>query len=829
MADKECLAKALAAAGKEFSEKDMAALLDQLERRVRRKLERRIGARDTVDIRALEDANALAEEIRIDAIMAKRQQVINIFARRYRQDIISQLPNSPELAVTALNVGINKPIKGGRLSVDARQKEVIADLMGTAMSEMRKAGVLEFFQSADEAFERLIGREMEQLNTPGGKPGLTANPEALKIAKVLNDVTESARVLQNDAGAYIGKRDGYIAPQSHDSARLYRAKYKGWRDAILPKLADDTFDDVEDIEKFLHGVYDGLVTGMHHKVGGGDAPAGVRLPGNRADKVSSQRVLHFKSFDDWYDYNREFGQGTLRESVVGGWHKAARTVGIMQVWGTNPRAAFEETLRDLKGKYRENSDAYKKLNSQSLVNQFDVIDGTANIPGNINMAQWGQGIRAVNMMAKLGASTISAITDSATVGAEMRYQTGSFLRGHKLALEARIMAVPQNMRAEVTDLIGVGIDGLLGNVLTRFDANDGTMGTMSKAMNIFFKMNLQTWWDDSGRRGFAMVMARELAMNSKLGYEALSKDFSRVLQLYDIGAPEWKLYSGLARKLDDGKEYVTPDMVRDIPDSEIIAYRSADKLTEGQIRRTRAELEQKLRMYFVDRSEYAILRPGARERAIMYQGLKPGTPMGEVARFFWQFKSFSTAFITKAWGREIYGRGEGKLSAVRGMSSLILTSTALGYMASAAKDLLKGKEPRDPTEFKTWQASLLQGGGMGIFGDYVFGEFNRFGSSFWSTVLGPTAGNAEDVAKLWANARDLKGGDAAANTLRIVQRNLPFANLFYIRPALDYMILYDLQEAVNPGSLKRMERKMQKENDQRYFMPPSANRARPFT
>lgn len=825
MADNECLAKALKAAGKDFSEKEMKQLIEDLEQRVRKKIAKR-GNRETLDIKVLEDAHALAEEMKLEAAIAKRQQIINIFAARYRNDIIGQLPDNPELALTALNVGINKPIKGGRLSVDARQKEAIADLMGTAMSEMRKAGVLEFFQNADEAFERLIGKEMEQLNLEKGKPGMTGNPEALAIARVLNEVTESARVLQNDAGAYIGKREGYIAPQSHDMAKIYRTPFEVWKNKELARLSDETFENVDDIDKFMHGLYDAFVTGLHHKVGGSDF-AGQARSGNRASKASSRRVLIYKSFDDWFESNKEFGSGSLKESVVDGWQRAARNIGIMQVWGTNPRHAFEQTISELKTKHRNEKKIYDTLNKQALTNQFDVIDGTASIPGNVTMAAWGQGIRAVNTMAKLGGSTISAVTDTATVGAEMRYQTGSFLRGHKLALEARLMAVPKEMRAQTTDLMGVGIDGLLGNTLTRFDASDGTVGTLSKAMNVFFKLNLQTWWDDSGRRGFGMVMSRELALNSKLAFEKLSPDFSRVLQLYDIGAKEWDALRPLVRKLEDGREYLTPDMAREITDADLLKYREAKTLTEGQMRRTRAELEQKLRMYFIDRSEYAILRPGARERAIMYQGLKPGTPMGEVARFFWQFKAFSTAFITKAWGREIYGRGDGKMSAIRGMSSLILTSTALGYSAMVAKDLLKGKAPRDPREFATWTAAMTQGGGLGIYGDFVFGNYNRMGSSFWSTVLGPTAGNAESVAKLWSAARN--GDDFAANTLRTVQNNVPFANLFYIRPALDYMILYDLQEAMNPGSLKRMERKAQKENAQRYYLPPSSNRLQPFT
>ena len=74
-------------------------------------------------------------------------------------------------------------------------------------------------------------------------------------------------------------------------------------------------------------------------------------------------------------------------------------------------------------------------------------------------------------------------------------------------------------------------------------------------------------------------------------------------------------------------------------------------------------------------------------------------------------------------GRAEIGRG------IRGMSALIITSGFMGYMAMTMKDLLKGKEPRDPTkQNKTIMAAFLQGGGLGIYGDVLFKEQRDAGS-----------------------------------------------------------------------------------------------------
>jgi len=72
--------------------------------------------------------------------------------------------------------------------------------------------------------------------------------------------------------------------------------------------------------------------------------------------------------------------------------------------------------------------------------------------------------------------------------------------------------------------------------------------------------------------------------------------------------------------------------------------------------------------------------------------------------------------------------------------------------------------------------------------------------------------------------RMLAGDDFAAVSFRAVVANTPFANLFYLRAAMDYLILRDIQEYVNPGSLKRLERRIQRENAQTYFARPSTTR-----
>ncbi len=66
------------------------------------------------------------------------------------------------------------------------------------------------------------------------------------------------------------------------------------------------------------------------------------------------------------------------------------------------------------------------------------------------------------------------------------------------------------------------------------------------------------------------------------------------------------------------------------------------------------------------------------------------------------------------------------------------------------------------------------------------------------------------------------GAKAGKKAYRAISSNIPFLNLFYIKTIFDYMIGFQLMETMNPGGLKRVEKRMKKEYNQEYlFTKPS--------
>jgi hypothetical protein len=117
-------------------------------------------------------------------------------------------------------------------------------------------------------------------------------------------------------------------------------------------------------------------------------------------------------------------------------------------------------------------------------------------------------------------------------------------------------------------------------------------------------------------------------------------------------------------------------------------------------------------------------------------------------------------------------------------------------------------------------AAMVQGGGLGLYGDFLFQKYNRMGGTLSGSMLGPVANVVDTVADLWTRIRT--GDDVAATAFNAALQNTPFMNLFYTRTALDYLVLYKIQEALNPGFLRRMERRAERENGQTFYLPPTS-------
>ena len=166
-----------------------------------------------------------------------------------------------------------------------------------------------------------------------------------------------------------------------------------------------------------------------------------------------------------------------------------------------------------------------------------------------------------------------------------------------------------------------------------------------------------------------------------------------------------------------------------------------------------------------------------------------------------------------------YGNYAG-LGRVGLVAHFIVASMLAGYLSMNAKRIIKGEQPLplwsdDVGETaKIWGASMAQGGGLGIYGDFLFGEANRNGQGFSFAALGgPAISDFEHVAQVLLETihptPNADGSSKLPGELgRIAAQNIPLVNTWYTRPALDYLIFWSLG---NPNDLQRYEDRVHNE------------------
>lgn len=821
--------------GRELTEDEVTTLFEQVKKEKKR-IQNSVNAGD-MEASLMQAVEKYADKTEITALAKKRALQMQAIVRAKAVDtVLNTFRGKEEDGLSALLTGTSYARTGARLSIDAVGQSFEGFYIGGLLNDIAELGAAHEKLFNSGALDLEVSRALKSLDGPDAQP-YKGPREALGIAKVIKKWQESARTRQNNAGAWIGKELGYIVRQSHERSKIRAAGFEQWKKDIADRLdwtrtADGAFGFGESPDEFLRQAYDDIVTGVHIAPGPRDASlTRTETIGSAAARVSQERVLHFKDADAWFEYNQQYGRGNLREAVMSGLQSAARSTALMRGLGPSPQENFDAMFSDVVQTLflRGDTDGVIRVNKSRnrLYNQLKEVDGTLNIEGNAIIAQVGRSFRMLESMNKLGGVVVSALPDISLFSSEMAYHGKSFLGRMGQGIASMLEGRGTDDQRRILSSLGVFFDGMAGDLTARF-SGDELPGRMSRMMQVFFKYNGLNWWTDTWRKITGLMLSHDLALEKGLHWNGLSVERRRVLDLYGIDADSWDLIRQGNTRAADGREYLTPEGLNDVKEKDLakVLLNRGKEPTEQRISDLRDEIATQLRTYFRDRIDYAVINPDAKTRSILRRGTSAGTFEGELIRFVMQFKSFPVAVLQRTWGRELHGRGadtrfgflNNQHGEIKGLAQMILFTTLFGYGAMTAKDMLKGRSPRDPKDAKTWLAAALQGGALGIYGDFLFGERNRQGGGIVSSLAGPTAGTIDEINNIYTRIRD--GEDVGANLLRFAINHTPGNNMWWFRTAFDYTIAYNLFENINPGYFNRMRRRVEKENSQQFWMRP---------
>jgi hypothetical protein len=257
-----------------------------------------------------------AEHERAACAARKRAAALTVLRRAALEDSIANLragePGmSFERAVIARLWGDRSRAAGARDSAARRMSAHRARLSGDLAREIAAHPEIGEALRRDPGFDAAVRREMIS-------PGSSGDAAARAAAAIFSKSLEDARTALNDAGANIGKLEGY-APQNHNAAKLLRAGSGAWVERLLRDLDwERTLPGVppEDRARVLSELWTTIVTGERGARPGAEEAQGAGLfrrkgSGPAAAGFEHERTLHFRDAEAAAAYHADFGQGTV--------------------------------------------------------------------------------------------------------------------------------------------------------------------------------------------------------------------------------------------------------------------------------------------------------------------------------------------------------------------------------------------------------------------------------------------------------------------------------------------------------------------------------------
>jgi hypothetical protein len=212
-----------------------------------------------------------------------------------------------------------------------------------------------------------------------------------------------------------------------------------------------------------------------------------------------------------------------------------------------------------------------------------------------------------------------------------------------------------------------------------------------------------------------------------------------------------------------------------------------------------------------------------------------GSLLRSGASSFFLFKTFPitvmNTHIAASMGNIIKTRGS-DFTAIEHLANTILLTTIFGAGAIQAKQMARGKSPQDWQSMQFGVAAFMQGGGLGLAGDFLFSDSSRFGRNALTDLAGPMAGLASDIQKTFVgkplHQRLIEGKkpNHALDMFRLAKRNIPLGSLWYTRLVLERLILDQVERWLDPKydqRMRRVQRQIRKEKGQRFYWDPGVS------
>lgn len=650
----------------------------------------------------------------------------------------------------------------------------------------------------------------------------TGNAAAREMAQAWSQTAEKARRMFNQAGGDIPRLDDWGMPQRHDAVAVRAAGFDDWYGFIRPRIDIEKMIDYRTGRPMGEDRFRLAAEEAYRNIAtegwAGREPSGGAYGKKLSRRHMDHRFFKFASPDAWMEYQQRFGEGDIFSTMMAHLDGMARDIASLQVLGPNPTstirwmgAVVEKDLRMEALRSRASTDSVDSK-IRSAKRQMDLLyeqhTGSSNSPIHGKAARTMAGTRSLLQSAQLGAAALSAVSD---ISFQAMAASRIGIPYTRVARRFASMLNPMNIEDQK---IAVRMGFIADNWATLASAQQRYLGEVSgpeitrRIADTVMRVSGLSPWTQAGRWAFGMEFTGFLGDHVSRGFTDLPQPLRRTMETYGITSADWEMARKAPLYNHEGASFLRPEDMGD----ETVALKFLDMI-HGE-------------------TEFAVPSTSARGRVALTGEVRPGTIQGELIRSVSMYKNFPVTLMMTHFRRAM----SLPTAAERGkyFAQLILMSTALGALSMQLKEISKGRDPRkmidwnDPAAMaKFWSAAMLQGGGIGIFGDFLFAQENRFGGGLAQTVAGPMVGLAADFTGYFNQnvGAMIDGRDTAwaGGAIDLAQRYMPGGSLWYARLGMESLLWNQLREFADPrynDRIKRMVRNARRDYGQEYWFRP---------
>jgi hypothetical protein len=660
----------------------------------------------------------------------------------------------------------------------------------------------------------VVGSTVEGLNQlVFAAYGRGGGPDDIANARALHEMYETLRVWANQHGANIPKSKNNVLPQTHEAARVERAReytlQDGTRtntwveDHLRPGVVDweimrvnGAAIPVEGRRQAMLNMYDGIVADgkMRDKYileGGGST--------NLATRLGRDRFLHYAGPEAWLEMQGKYGAGNVYQQTIGMVDYLAKEISMLKTFGPSPGSMREFAARlsenQAAKKAREAGKSVQKASKRSargvqvFRDMFDIHDRrTISVDGNWPV-QTFSAIRTVAVTSRLGSSLIpSFFGDLANI------------KSMNKVYGLPQMEVTRNYFKEVAagrigreDAVSLGIvyEDAIGLALSRqryFGTMDGPYWARVFGDQVY-RIGLTSQHTQLARNATGKQFLNFLHKTKGVKFD--DHPLAAVMTELGITQKDWDIMRAFGSRNVRGGMFLAPiDLFKVGNSDEKLIAEKFGNLLQNYIRS-------------------AVPDTTLRSRRAAGEAIDPNSALGQINRTMLSLLSFPVSLhfnqlrriaeLPNVRDKLVYGAG------------YVGFLTVAGAFVTQGKALATGQQLYDMSLFDEqgkfnldfYGRAMVNGGSMGILGDLVMNSININNSSY--RPGDPTTELLKAAHKLTVdNLIDAANGDpidAGADAFNLGEKLVP--KFWHTRVLLERAILDDLEKQVDPEGYRR--------------------------